>query len=194
MMTMTTNTCMSRAWQGIATFGALLATQAAMAGDLAGGPAKNQLDLHPPITKIASEIQGLHYIMLVICTVIFLAVFGVMFYSIIKHRKSVGHKSANFHESVAVEIAWTIVPFVIVTAMGMMATKTVVAMKDTSNADLTIKTTGMQWKWGYDYLKGEGEGIGFVSTLDVAHRTCRIRATRQATTTCSRWTTRWWCR
>jgi cytochrome c oxidase subunit 2 len=108
--------------------------------------------------------------MLIVCLVIFLAVFGVMFYSIIKHRKSVGHKAANFHESVGVEIAWTIVPFVIVVGMGMAATKTVVAMKDTSNADLTIKTTGMQWKWGYDYLKGEGEGIGFVSTLDVAHR------------------------
>ena len=140
-------------------------------GDLPGGPAKNQLDLHPAITKIASEVQGLHNFMLIVCLVIFLAVFGVMFYSIIKHRKSVGHKSANFHESVAVEIAWTIVPFVIVVVMGMMATKTVVAMKDTSNADLTIKTTGMQWKWGYDYIKGEGEGIGFVSTLDVAHRT-----------------------
>lgn len=145
--------------------------QAAWAvGDLTGGPAKNQLDLHPPVTRIASDVQSLHYIMLVICLVIFLAVFGVMFYSIIKHRKSVGAKSANFHESVGVEIAWTIVPFIIVVAMGLMATRTVVAMKDTSNADLTIKTTGYQWKWGYDYLKGEGEGIGFLSTLDVAHR------------------------
>ena len=169
-MMMTTKPLISRALQAVATFGAVLATQATLAGDLAGGPAKNQLDLHPPITRMASDIQGLHYVMLVICTVIFLAVFGVMFYSIIKHRKSVGHKSANFHESVAVEIAWTIVPFVIVTVMGLMATKTVVAMKDTSNADVTIKATGMQWKWGYDYLKGEGEGIGFVSTLDVAHR------------------------
>ena len=171
MMMMTTNTLVSRARQGYLAVGALLATHAAWAGDLAGGPAKNQLDLHPPVTRLASDIQGLHYVMLVICTLIFLAVFGVMFYSIIKHRKSVGAKSANFHESVAVEIAWTIVPFVIVVVMGMMATKTVVAMKDTSNADLTIKTTGMQWKLGYDYLKGEGEGIGFVSTLDVAHRT-----------------------
>ena len=170
MKTMTTNTLVSRVAQGMLMLGTAVASLAARAGDLPGGPAKNQLDLHPPITKLASEIQGLHYFMLVICSVIFIAVFGVMFYSIIKHRKSVGHKSANFHESVAVEIAWTVVPFVIVTVMGMMATKTVVAMKDTSNADLTIKTTGMQWKWGYDYLKGEGEGIGFVSTLDVAHR------------------------
>jgi len=172
MTTMTTNNWMTRAGRSALAAGAACAAQAAMAvGDLPGGPAKNQLDLHPAITKIASEVQGLHNFMLIVCLVIFLAVFGVMFYSIIKHRKSVGHKSANFHESVAVEIAWTIVPFVIVVVMGMMATKTVVAMKDTSNADLTIKTTGMQWKWGYDYIKGEGEGIGFVSTLDVAHRT-----------------------
>ena len=170
MMMKTTNTLRSRAWQGAACLGAVFATQTAIAGDLAGGPAKNQLDLHPAVTRIASDIHGLHNYMLIVCLVIFVAVFGVMFYSIIKHRKSVGHKSAHFHESVGVEIAWTIVPFVIVVGMGMAATKTVVAMKDTSNADLTIKTTGMQWKWGYDYLKGEGEGIGFVSTLDVAHR------------------------
>ena len=138
--------------------------------DLPGGPAVNQLDLHPPVTKIAEAQHWLHYVMLAICLIIFVAVFGVMFYSIIKHRKSVGHKAANFHESVAVEIAWTVVPFIIVIAMGAMATRTVVAMKDTSNADLTIKATGYQWKWGYDYLKGEGEGIAFLSTLDVAHR------------------------
>jgi len=102
--------------------------------------------------------------------VIFVAVFGVMFYSILKHRKSVGHKSANFHESTAVEIAWTVVPFLIVIAMALPATKVLVAQKDTTGADLTIKATGIQWKWGYDYIKGEGEGIGFVSTLDNTHR------------------------
>jgi cytochrome c oxidase subunit 2 len=97
--------------------------------------------------------------------VIFVAVFGVMFYSIYAHRKSRGHKAENFHESTAVEIAWTVVPFIIVIVMGALATKTVVAMKDTTNADITIKATGYQWKWGYDYLKGEGEGISFLSTL-----------------------------
>ena len=171
MTMMMTKTWVFRAARSTLAIAAAAAAQAAVAvGDLPGGPAKNQLDLHPAITKIASEVQGLHNFMLIVCLVIFLAVFGVMFYSIIKHRKSVGHKSANFHESVAVEIAWTIVPFIIVVVMGMMATKTVVAMKDTSNADLTIKATGMQWKWGYDYIKGEGEGIGFVATLDVAQR------------------------
>jgi cytochrome c oxidase subunit 2 len=151
--------------------GAALAAQAASAvNSLPGGPAVNQIDLHPAVTKIAEQQQWLHYVVMGICVVIFVAVFGVMFYSILKHRKSVGHKAANFHESLSVEIAWTVIPFIIVIAMGAMATRTVVAMKDTSNADLTIKATGYQWKWGYDYLKGEGEGIGFLSTLDNAHR------------------------
>ena len=138
--------------------------------DLPGGPGVNQLNLPVPVTQIGVQQVWMHNVMLVVCLVIFVAVFGVMFYSILKHRKSVGHKAANFHESVAVEIAWTVVPLLIVIAMGAMATRTVVAMKDTSNADLTIKATGMQWKWGYDYLKGEGEGIGFLSTLDYTHR------------------------
>jgi cytochrome c oxidase subunit 2 len=142
----------------------------AQVNNLPGGPGVNQLNLPVPATRIAADIEWLHWAMLIICAVIFVGVFGVMFYSIIKHRKSVGHKPANFHESVTVEIAWTVVPFLIVIAMGAMATKTVVAQKDTSNADLTIKVTGYQWKWGYDYLKGEGEGIGFLSTLDASHR------------------------
>jgi len=149
----------------------MLTAQAAMAvKDLPGGPAVNQLDLHPAVTAIAREQQWLHYFMLIICLVIFIAVFAVMFYSIFKHRKSKGAKPANFHESTTVEIIWTIVPFVIVIFMALPATKAVVAMKDTSASDITIKATGIQWKWGYDYLKGEGEGIGFVSTLDVTQR------------------------
>ena len=151
--------------------GATLATQMAMAvKDLPGGPGVNELDLQTPVTKIATEQQWLHNFMLIICAVIFLAVFGVMFYSIIKHRKSKGAVPANFHESVKVEIAWTVAPFIIVIFMALPATKVVVAMKDTTNSDLTIKATGYQWKWGYDYLKGEGEGIGFLSALDPAQR------------------------
>jgi len=153
------------AWAGTAAF-----TVAHAVNDLPGGPAVNQLNLHPPATKIAEELHWLHWFMLILCAVIFVGVFSVMFYSIWKHRKSVGHKAANFHESVTVEIVWTVVPFIIVILMALPATKMVVAMKDTSNADLTIKATGYQWKWGYDYLKGEGEGIGFISNLDSAHR------------------------
>ena len=130
-----------------------------------GRPVEFELNLQPPVTQIATEIYNLHTWMMVVCMVIFVAVFGVMFYSIFKHRRSVGHKAATFHESTAVEIAWTVVPFLIVIGMALPATKTVVGMKDTSNADITIKATGMQWKWGYDYLKGDGEGISFLSNL-----------------------------
>ena len=105
--------------------------------DLAGGPAVNQLDLHPPVSAIAADMQWLHNFMLVVCLVIFFAVFGVMFYSIFKHRKSKGARAANFHESTTVEIAWTVVPFIIVILMALPATRVVVAMKDTSAADLT---------------------------------------------------------
>jgi cytochrome c oxidase subunit II len=174
----TTMKTMKALWSGLAQWGlaaaAALATGLAMAApavnDLPGGPAVNQLDLHPPVTAIAAEQRWLHYFMLIICLVIFIGVFSVMFYSIFKHRKSKGARSANFHESTTVEIIWTIVPFIIVIFMALPATKAVVAMKDTSAADLTIKATGIQWKWGYDYLKGEGEGINFVSTLDVTQR------------------------
>ncbi|HSI54920.1 MAG TPA: cytochrome c oxidase subunit II [Ramlibacter sp.] len=145
-------------------------TAAYAVNDLPGGPAVRQLNLHPAVTRIAHETAWLHWFMMITCVVIFIAVFSVMFYSIWKHRKSVGHKPANFHESVTVEVIWTIVPFLIVIGMALPATKVLVASKDTSNADLTIKATGYQWKWGYDYLKGEGEGVSFLATLDSTHR------------------------
>jgi cytochrome c oxidase subunit 2 len=172
MTTMNSSTWRRRALHGGWSLAALMMSAAAWAqvGNLPGGPAVNQIDLTPPVTRIASDIQWLHNVMLVICLLIFVGVFGVMFYSILKHRKSLGHSAANFHESVAVEIAWTVVPLLIVIGMGAMATRTVVAMKDTSNSDLTIKATGYQWKWGYDYLRGEGEGISFLSTLDAEQR------------------------
>jgi cytochrome c oxidase subunit 2 len=153
-------TLLSMAALGLTIFGS-----ASAVNNMDGGPAVHQLNFQTPVTAIAADIYVLHNWMIGICLVIFLAVFGVMFYSILKHRKSLGHKSASFHESTTVEIAWTVVPFVIVVLMALPATKTVVAMKDTSNADITIKATGMQWKWGYDYLKGEGEGVAFLSAL-----------------------------
>jgi cytochrome c oxidase subunit 2 len=146
---------------------AMAASTAAMAveAEVQGRPVVNQLNLPMPVTRIAAEIDSLHTYMMLVCLAIFIGVFGVMFYSVFKHRKSLGHKPATFHESTAVEIAWTVVPFLIIIGMALPATKTVVAMKDTSNADITIKVTGMQWKWGYDYLKGEGEGISFLQNL-----------------------------
>lgn len=149
---------------------AFVATATMAATELPGGPAYNQLNLPVGVTKISQDQNWLHWYMLVICTVVFIAVFSVMFYSIWKHRKSKGHKAATFHDSLTVEIAWTLTPFLIVIAMAWPATKTVIAMKDTTNSDLTIKATGMQWQWGYDYIRGEGEGIGFISALDKEQR------------------------
>jgi len=155
-----------RALMGVLAGSGLLFAGAALAvGDSPGGPRVNEINFQPPVTKIAAELYSLHMSMLVLCTVIFVGVFGVMFYSVFMHRKSKGYKAANFHESTTVEIIWTVVPFIIVVLMALPATKTVVAMKDTSNADLTVKVTGYQWKWGYDYVKGPGEGISFLSTL-----------------------------
>ncbi len=138
--------------------------------DLPGGPAVREMDLQPPATKIAAAQQDLHIMMMWICSVICIGVFGVMFYSIWKHRRSKGAKSATFHESMTVEVVWTIVPFLIVIGMALPATKVVVAQKDTTNADLTIKVTGYQWKWGYDYINGPGQGVSLISTLDTTQR------------------------
>jgi cytochrome c oxidase subunit 2 len=92
-------------------------------------------------------------------------VFGFMFYSCYAHRKSIGHKAEQFHENTTVEILWTIIPALILIVIAWPVTKTVIAQKDTSAADLTIKVTGYQWKWGYDYIKGEGEGIRIISNM-----------------------------
>lgn len=127
--------------------------------------AEYKLNLQTPHTLLGEKIYDLHSIITAICFVIFVGVFGFMFYAVFKHRKSVGHKAAQFHENTAVEVAWTLIPFVILIAMAVPATGTLITMRDTSEADLTIKATGYQWKWGYDYLKGEGEGISFYSTL-----------------------------
>jgi cytochrome c oxidase subunit 2 len=145
---------------------------ARMAAMLAGtgaaaayGQAPSRYNLQDPVTRVATEIYDLHTLMFWICVVIFVAVFGAMFYSVYAHRKSVGHQAAQFHENTTVEIVWTVIPFLILIAMAWPATKTLLSLRDTSAADITIKATGYQWKWGYDYLKGEGEGISFLSSM-----------------------------
>lgn len=128
-----------------------------------------QLNFTRGATRLTEDIYDLHNLMMWIITVIFCAVFGVMFYSVYAHRKSVGHKAAQFHENTAVELAWTIVPFFILIAMAVPATKTLLEVRDATNPDVTIKVTGYQWKWGYDYLKGEGEGVAFLANLSTPH-------------------------
>jgi len=128
----------------------------------AGTAAANRYNLQPPESEIARQIYDLHTLIMWIIVAIFIVVFGAMTYAIINHRKSVGHQAEQFHENTTVEVVWTVIPFVILIGMALPATKTVIAMKDTSQADITIKATGYQWKWGYDYLQ---EGISFYSAL-----------------------------
>lgn len=118
-----------------------------------------------PGSQLARDIDTLHQYVMWLIIVIFVGVFAFMFYSVWAHRKSVGHKAAQFHENTTVELLWTIIPAIILVVIAFPATKVVIAQKDTSAPDLTIKVTGIQWKWGYDYIKGEGEGISFVSML-----------------------------
>jgi cytochrome c oxidase subunit II len=139
-----------------------IAAAAALPGAVFAAESPSQFNLQPPQTIIAEQIYDLHTLIMWIIFGIFVLVFGVMAIAIVKHRKSVGHKAEQFHENTTVEIVWTIVPFIILIGMAYPATKTVLAMKDTSNPDITIKATGYQWKWGYDYLQ---EGISFYSNL-----------------------------
>lgn len=131
----------------------------------AAAQAAFQLNLQTPATKVGESVYELHTIILVICVVIFIGVFGAMGYSMYAHRKSKGHVAAQFHENTLVEVLWTAIPLVILILMAWPATRTLLDMRDTAQADLTIKATGYQWKWGYDYLSGEGEGISFISDL-----------------------------
>jgi cytochrome c oxidase subunit 2 len=114
------------------------------------------------VTEISREVYGLHMLIFYICCAIAVVVFGAMFYSIYKHRKSKGAQAAHFHESTTVEVVWTIVPFLILIGMAIPATQTLIAMEDTSDSDLSIKVTGYQWKWHYEYLD---DGIEFFSNL-----------------------------
>ena len=121
-----------------------------------------RLNLQQPETIVAHAIYHLHTVILVICVIIFVVVFGAMFYALWKHRKSTGHKAEQFHENTAVEILWTIIPFLILVGMAIPATKTILAMRDSSSPDISIKVTGYQWNWRYDYLN---EDISFYSNL-----------------------------
>ena len=139
-------------------------TLAALSGTMISGAvwASYQLNMREPQSALAKDVYDLHTLINLVCLGIFIVVFGAMFYSIWKHRKAAGHKAEHFHENTTVEIIWTIIPFFILIGMAYPATKTVLAMKDTSNPDMTIKVTGYQWKWEYDYLK---DGVKFFSTL-----------------------------
>lgn len=141
-------------WQSGAAALALAAGEAARA-DYA-------YNLQAPASQVARDVFQLHNLIMLVCLGIFVVVFGAMFYSLLKHRKSLGHQAAHFHENTTVEVIWTLVPFVILMGMAYPAAKVVIDMKDTSNPDMSIKITGSQWKWHYDYLN---DGVGFYSNL-----------------------------
>ncbi len=114
------------------------------------------------VTQVSHTLYGLHMLIFWICVAIGVGVFGVMFYSIYKHRKSKGHEAAQFHESTKVEVIWTVIPFAILIAIAIPATKALINLEDTSEADMTVKVTGYQWKWQYEYLD---DGVSFYSSL-----------------------------
>ena len=132
---------------------------------MAAGGEASSINMTPGVTELGREVYDLHMIILWICVAIGVAVFGVMFYSIIFHRKSRGVIPATFHESTTVEIAWTVVPFFILIAMAVPATTTLLTLYDTDNSELDILITGYQWKWKYEYLNEEGENVSFFSNL-----------------------------
>lgn len=128
------------------------------------------LNMTQGVTEVSEKVYGIHMMIFWVCCVIGVVVFGVMFYSMWRHRKSKGAVPATFHESTLVEIVWTAVPFLILIGVAIPSAKTLIAMEDTSNPDLTIKITGYQWKWHYDYLDS---GVAFFSSLDPEHNKAR---------------------
>ena len=145
---------------------ALLAAMLASALMASSARAALEYNLQPPVTPIGEQIFELHVYIMWICVVIFVGVFAVMFYSIFAHRKSQGHQAAQFHENTTVEVVWTVIPFLILMFMALPATRTILAMKDTTVPDMTVKVTGYQWKWSYDYID---QGFGFYSNLKTPH-------------------------
>jgi len=138
--------------------------------------AEYQLDLRPGVTTVSQGAYEIHTLVMWICVVIGIIVFGAMIYSIIMHRKSRGHEAAKFDDNLTIEIIWTVVPFIILGFMAVPATKVLLAMEDVSNSDMSIKVTGYQWKWQYDYL---GEDISFFSNLSTPIEAIKNKATKE---------------
>ena len=133
------------------------------------------LNLREGATPISQEIYNMHMVTLWVVTIIGILVFAVMFWSIFHHRKSRGAKAAKFSHSTTVEIIWTIIPTIIIISLAIPATKLLIKMDDTSESAITIKATGSQWKWKYDYLDGVGEGITIYSNLDDKSKEVSLR-------------------
>lgn len=143
----------------------LMLLSLASAGAMAAGSKVNQVNMSPGVTEVGQRIYDLHMLIFWICVIIGALVFAVMFYSIYYHRKSRGVTPATFHESTKVEIAWTVVPFLILIGMAVPATSTLLEIYDFDDAEMDILVTGYQWKWKYEYLNEDGENVAFFSNL-----------------------------
>lgn len=133
-----------------------------LAGSAANATDYWKMNMHRGVTPMSQDIYDLHMIVMWVCVGIAIAVFGVLIFSLFKYRKSQGAVAANFHENLKVEIIWTIIPCIILISLAIPATKTLIRIEDASEADVTIKAIGYQWKWQYQYLD---EGISFFSNL-----------------------------
>jgi cytochrome c oxidase subunit 2 len=133
------------------------------------------MNMTPGVTSVSQEIYGLHMDIFWWCVGIGVVVFGVMFYTMIVHRKSKGAKAANFHESTALEILWTLVPMIILGVMAYPATSTLLKIYDTKDADMDVMITGYQWKWKYEYL---GEDVSFFSNMNTPRDQIENRAVK----------------
>jgi cytochrome c oxidase subunit II len=149
---------------------ALAAGAALMLGSGPAMAAWSDLNLRVGVTELSREIYSLHMLILWICVAIAVAVFSVMIYSIATFRKSKGAVPANFDHSTKAEVAWTLIPVLILVAMAIPAARTLVKIEDTSGTEMTIKVTGYQWKWQYEYV---GEDVSFYSTLARSSDTAR---------------------
>lgn len=127
------------------------------------------IDLQTPVTSISHQQYHLHVLSMLIILVIFIVVFGMLFWVIFAYRRGRGHEPSRFKHSSTLEFIWTVIPFMIVVYIAYAATKTVIDMRDTSNPDITVKITGYQWQWGYDYISGQGAGISYISTLSTPY-------------------------
>jgi cytochrome c oxidase subunit 2 len=145
---------------GLVAFATTLATGNAMA-------AWDALNLPVGVTPLSRDVYDLHMLILWICVIIGIIVFGAMFISIVLHRKAAGHAPAQFHHSTFAEIVWTVVPFIILVGLAIPATRTLIDMEDTSESELTLKVTGYQWLWKYEYVE---DGVSFYSSLAPSSR------------------------
>jgi cytochrome c oxidase subunit II len=153
------------------------ATMALLAPGTAVASGEAKFGFQTPQTPIAHQIYDLHLIVLAIVVVIAVGVFAVVAYAILRHRRSVGHQAKQYDDSKTVQTVWTAIPLLIVVTLAFPATRTVIAMKDTSNPDMTIKATGYQWKWRYDYI---GEDVSFYSDLSTAREQIENKAPKGA--------------